>query len=190
MGAVSLTQAVLNEMDADDEILTAYHEAGHAVIGYVLGGQVDSVQLWGEADEVLPERFGDCRISWRPLGPSCTGASGDWQRQREILTVLAGPVAEMVYRGEPFHPAHFGPWQHDWRQAIMLGESLRADLRQRTQLLERMVVSLHGIVRTDACWAAIAAVADELAAHEFLDREQLQDVIGFWIRQIDRQAGG
>ena len=73
---------------------------------------------------------------------------------------------------------------------MTLGESLQTDLRPRTRLLERLLVSLDGIIRTDACWAAIAAVADELAAHGFLDRQQLQDIVGFLPRQIDRQAGG
>ena len=40
-----------------DEARTAYHEAGHAVIAYALGGTVHCLQLGGEADDWLPERF-------------------------------------------------------------------------------------------------------------------------------------
>ena len=53
----------------DEETLTAYHEAGHAVIGYALGGVVDSLQLGGEADDQLPRRFGECRIRWGRVDP-------------------------------------------------------------------------------------------------------------------------
>lgn len=160
----------------DDETLTAYHEAGHAVVAYALGGTVDSLQLWGEADQWLPERFGDCRIQWGKVDPNC-----DWQRQREILTFLAGPVAEMVYRGEPFHPAFYEPWQDDWKRAWVTCESLAQEPGKRMQLLETLVLQLDGHIRSERCWAAIAAIADELVAHEALEREQVDEILRFWI---------
>ena len=76
----------------EDQTATAWHEAGHAVVGFALGGKVESVQLGGEADDFLPERFGDCVVNWGPVL-----AGSDWQRQREVMTVLAGPVGEMLY---------------------------------------------------------------------------------------------
>ncbi len=161
----------------DDETWTAYHEAGHAVIGYALGGTVDWLQLGGEADEWLPERFGDCRINWGKVDPIC-----GWQLQRAILTILAGPVSEMVYRGEPLHPAHYGPWQDDWRRAWNASESLKSKPELRTRFLEQMITRLLTLIRSDECWAAIAAVADELLAHESLEAEQVEDILSFWLR--------
>lgn len=160
----------------DDETLTAYHEAGHAVIAYALGGNVDSLQLWGEADQWLPDRFGDCRITWGRID-----SNSDWQRQREILTTLAGPVAEMVYRGEPLHPAHYEPWQDDWRRAWNACETLAPSPERRIRLLEEMIVLLDGHIRSDRCWAAIAALADELVAHEAVQGEQVAEILRFWI---------
>jgi hypothetical protein len=162
----------------DDETRTAYHESGHAVIGYALGGHVASVQLGGESDEWLPDRFGDCRIEWGNFDPTV-----DWQRQREVLTILAGPVAEMVYRNEPLHPAHYGPWQHDWQHASTIAQHLVADAQKRDQMLEQLVLELHPQVKNEPCWSAIAALADELATHEYLDADQIEDVIGFWFRR-------
>lgn len=159
----------------DDETLTAYHEAGHAVIGYALGGLIEAVNLGGEPDD-LPRRFGDCRVNWGPID-----VASDWQLVRELLTILAGPVAEMIYRGERLHPAVFGPWQHDWRIALERSNVLRGDLRTRTRLLEQLIVELHDRMKSDQCWAAVAAVADELLAHEFLEADQLADTLAFWI---------
>ncbi|MCO8125197.1 cell division protein FtsH [Stieleria sp. TO1_6] len=161
----------------DDETLTAYHEAGHAVIGYVMGGQIESVGLYAEADEWLPERFGDCHVNWGRVH-----ADSDWQIQREVLTILAGPVAEMIYRGEKLHPASYPPWQHDWHWAWQRGEKLIRDPGGRAALLESVVLWLHHHMNDDLCWAAIAAVSDELLAHETLDAEQLADTLSFWIR--------
>lgn len=164
-------------LEDDDETLTAYHEAGHAVIGFALGGTVDSMQLGGEADEWLPERFGDCRINWGKVDPNV-----DWQRQREVLTVLAGPVAEMVYRGEPLHPAFYGPWQHDWQTAWAISETLCLATAKRRILLEQLILKLKDQIAQDPCWAAIGALSDALLAHEFLESEEIQEILEFWIR--------
>lgn len=161
----------------DEETLTAYHEAGHAVIGFVLGGVIESVGLYAEADDWLPERFGDCHVNWGRVD-----ARSDWQVQREVLTILAGPVAEMIYRGEKLHPATYGPWQHDWQWAWQRGQSLVQDVDRRRVLLEAVIHWLHLHMSEDLCWAAIAAVSDELLAHEYMDSDQLADTLAFWIR--------
>lgn len=162
----------------DDETLTAYHEAGHAAIGYALGARIESVQLGGEIDD-LPARFGDCLVNWGPVDASC-----DWQRLREIMTILAGPVAEMIYRGEPLHPAHYGPWTDDWRMAWECAASVAKDPQTRTRLLEQVIADLLRRMKQEPCWSAIASVADELQAHECLDEEQLAETLGFWLRRM------
>lgn len=170
----------------DDETWTAYHEAGHAVVGYALGARIERVQLGGEADDELPERFGDCLVNWGRVSAECS-----WQRQCELMTILAGPVAEMIYRGERLHPAHYGPWQGDWQQAWMhcperkrksdTEASAGSTMLSKTRFLEQIICELHDRMSDDQCWAGIAAVADELLAHEYLDEEQLAGTLEFWI---------
>lgn len=159
----------------DDETITAYHEAGHAAIGYALGGEIESVGLYGEADEWLPERFGDCHVRWARVDPN-----SNWQVQREVLTLLAGPVAEGIYRGESLHPATYPPWRYDWEMAVARTHSI-ASIEQRAKFLATALALLDKHLRDDQCWAAIAAVADELLAHEYLDGEQLADTLSFWL---------
>lgn len=163
-----------------DEVLTAYHEAGHAVIAYALGGTVHCLQLGGEADDWLPERFGECRIHW--LRVSSRQPPTQWQRQREVLTILAGPVAEMIYSGQPYHPACFGPAKGDWQLAWELVEPIVSSAPKRTRYLEEITLELYWRMQSDDLWAAIGAVADELLAHEFLERDQLSETLGFWMR--------
>lgn len=160
----------------DEETLTAYHEAGHAVIGYSLGGEIESAGLYAEADDWLPERYGDCLVNWGRVD-----ANWDWQIEREVLTILAGPIAEMVYRGESLHPATYPPWQHDWHWALRRSEMLTPDPTKQLVLLGRFMRFLDSRIREQDCWAAIAAVADELSAHQWLDADQLEETLSFWI---------
>src|SRR6056297_1536604 len=84
----------------EEEIHTAYHEAGHAIVGCALGAHIDSVCLsqasaFDDLDDGLPLRFGECIVNWGRVDPDHT-----WQQHRELLVILAGPVAELLYRRE------------------------------------------------------------------------------------------
>ena len=75
-------------MEPADNEMTAYHEAGHAVVALALGRTVHKVS-------VLPnrERMGECRF-----GKGNTRASDDWV-EREILIALGGLAAEARHTG-------------------------------------------------------------------------------------------
>ncbi len=161
----------------DDETLTAYHEAGHVVVGYLLGAKIDEVRLGSMIDDDFPLRFGDCLVNWGRVDPRC-----DWQRERELLTILAGPVAEMIFLGERVHPAQYAPWKSDWQQAITGSRGLFRDPIKQVAYLEVLLARLHGKLSGDAQWAAIAAVADELLAHEALEHDDIAEVVSFWLR--------
>ena len=166
-----------DDENEDDETATAWHEAGHAVIGFALGGKVESMALGGEADDVLPDRFGDCIVNWGPVD----GAS-NWQRQREIMTLLAGPVGEMIYLEQWIDPATMPPWQFDWELASQIAESLIPNNAQRMRWMETLLKELYRRMDRQPVRAAIAAVADELLAHEYLESDRLEETIGFWLR--------
>ena len=164
------------EATLDEETLTAYHEAGHAVIAFALGGEIDSIGLYAEADDWLPERYGDCHVHWGRVDVNCS-----WQIQREVLTLLAGPVSEQIYRDSSMHPAQYAPWRYDWLMACQRVQQVVRTPSQQASIMETLLEWLQRLLSRPENWAAVAAVADELLAHEYLDGEMLEDTLRFWI---------
>ncbi|WP_153555836.1 M50 family metallopeptidase [Roseimaritima sediminicola] len=156
------------------ETLTAYHESGHALMASLLGGRVQSVTIEPDDDDG-PRRHGDTRILWPLPRKRRTHA------RHEILVLLAGPVAEMIYRGEPLHPGFVPQWADDWQRAWTLAEQIHSAHVRRLRQLEQLTAQLHRSMSDDRCWAALAALADELLAHETLDEEMVTDVLSVWL---------
>ncbi len=155
---------------------TAYHESGHAYVAAYFGGRVRSLSINPDRDDG-PERFGDVTIVW----PKYRMTPREFQNKL-VLVALAGPVAEMIYRGEPLHPGFVAEWADDWRTAWAAAESILPDERQRLAFLEEAARKLHQMLSRDSAWAAIAALADNLLAHEILEAEQIDEILAAWLR--------
>ncbi|MEM7314481.1 MAG: M50 family metallopeptidase [Planctomycetota bacterium] len=157
----------------DDELeLTAYHEAGHAVAAAILGGRVTRITLEPEDDD----RYGDTRIEW-PLA----GVSRKEQIVREIRTLLAGPVAESIYAGSDYELRITRESSVDWLRAAEFASSLFTDKPKRTAYLAIIADELKEDLRQESIWAALAALSDELLAHETIEQHQIEEVLGFWL---------
>ena len=85
------------DLDGDDEerLRTAYHEAGHCVIGILMGARVRFASIEVESED----HFGEVEMEW-PHGSNV---------KAQALAILAGPVAEMTYRDEPFSNQDLAP---------------------------------------------------------------------------------
>lgn len=158
---------------------TAYHESGHVFVAHHLGGTIHHVTIDPEYDD-RPARFGDVEVEWQRRFESA--------KERIIVqtqVALAGPAAEMVYTGEPLHPAFVQEWASDWQTALELCRPLFSDPKKRITELEHVCVQLFQLFSKDHVWARVAALADELLAHETLENEQIVEVLGFWERHFD-----
>ena len=155
--------------------LIAYHEAGHALMAVLLGGKVKQVTIEPDNDDG-PDRQGDTQVVWRRAGTS------DKEFAKIAVQVsLAGPVAEMIYSGDPYHPGLVAEWAADWREAWDVAVPLYADERQRLEYLENVSIQLYHRLKEDELWAALAALADNLLAHETLEGEQVEEIVGNWL---------
>jgi hypothetical protein len=68
------------------------------------------------------------------------------------------------------------------KNAWEAGELILPDERQRLAFLEEAVRQLYQLLKRDEHWAAIAALADELPAHETLEAEHVREVLAVWMR--------
>lgn len=160
----------------DDELeRTAYHEAGHAFASAYGGGHVLSVTVAPDWDDG-PQRFGDTQVGW-----SRSRFTPKELSEKLVVVALAGPVAEMIYAGEPLHPALVAEWSQDWRQAWDEALRIVPDERRRTKWLEGRVVGLHGLLSDDLHWEAIAGIADHLLAHETIEEAEFAELLATWL---------
>jgi ATP-dependent Zn protease len=156
--------------------LIAYHEAGHALMALLLGGKVEQVTIEPDNDDG-PLRQGDTRVLWRHAGLS----NKEFAR-KAVQVSLAGPVADMIYSGDPYHPGLVAEWAADWDEAWQAAILLYPDERQRLAYLERISIQLYNRLKDDDHWAAVASLADHLLAHETLEGEQVEEIAGQWLR--------
>jgi hypothetical protein len=155
--------------------IIAYHEAGHALMALLLGGEVRLVTIEPNDDDG-PDRQGDTQVLWRRSGAS----DKDFAR-KAVQVSLAGPVAEMIYSGDPYHPGLIAEWAADWHEAWNCAILLHPDERQRLVYLEQVSIQLYHRLREDDLWAALASLADHLLAHESLEGEQVEEIVGEWL---------
>lgn len=155
--------------------LIAYHEAGHALMAVLQGGQVRLVTIEPDNDDG-PDRQGDTQVLWHR-----SGMSDKEFAKKTVQVSLAGPVAEMIYSGNPYHPGLVAEWAADWREAWEAAVPLHADERARLKYLEQVSIQLYHRLKKDDLWAALASLADHLLAHETLEGEQVEEIVGGWL---------
>ncbi|MFO1066740.1 MAG: hypothetical protein U0892_23015 [Pirellulales bacterium] len=158
-------------MDDDSDEVVAYHEAGHVVMAVLLGGRVRHVTIAPDRDDG-PRRFGDTEVHWprRKMSPKQMAVAASH-------VCLAGPAAEMIYTGEPYHPALVRQWDSDWQSAWSAAADIEVDEKRRLRWLESVTAAVYRQFNADHVWAVIASLADELLAHETLDAREISDIL-------------
>lgn len=130
-----------------EEIATAYHEAGHAVVALALGRPVQRVSIKpGE------RRLGHCEIrkgTFRPVRDAL---------ETEILILLGGPAAEARHSGQ------YG-WESatlDLRGVRSLSQMRAASQKQVERLERRLLDKTEHLLDQPGIWDAVERIADEL----------------------------
>ena len=153
-------------MTPDPDVVAAYHEAGHAYLAHCLGGRVLAVSL--EPDDDDDTEQGRTSVAW-PRAPRAE------QQRRSALVALAGPVAELHFRGELDQLDTLSAWRADWRE---VQRALAAQPEPDPQrVLRRWLAEVRMALCEPAAWERLCRLADALEAHGSLDADLLDDLL-------------
>ena len=141
-----------------------------------VGARITSVTIEPDWDDG-PKRSADTQIEW----PGGEFSEREFQ-EKSILVALAGPVAEMIHSGEPYHPGLVAEWASDWSAAWKAAAVRFADESKRLTFLEQTSIELYRLLTRDDHWAAIGGIVDHLLAHETLEGEDVEEIMVQWLR--------
>jgi hypothetical protein len=149
---------------------TAYHEAGHAVIAYVLGYRPQFVTIVPTLDTaghiIHPNPLDGCQRN-----PD----SSDEARLRieSLITIcFAGPIAQKRYNPRSWRRAH-GQW--DYEKVAELGLRVCGSAEQARAFIRWREIAACDMVR--AHWPRIQLVAGQLLERENLSHTDLDAII-------------
>lgn len=135
----------------DQKILTAYHEAGHAVMALLMGRAVQKVSITPSQN-----RLGACTLQ--------KGRSKQVQDklEAEMMIFLAGMASE----GRKSGHYNLAGASQDLRSVEKLAMARSGNAKQAQKLIHRMLDKTQHLLSDKATWRAVKAIAAELQEHE------------------------
>lgn len=135
----------------DARTMTAYHEAGHAVVAICVGRAIQKVSI-------IPNktRLGACEIKKGRFQPT-----GDWLED-EVLILLAGVAAEAKFTGRY-------DWQgadQDMRNVRRLTLSRAGDELRAEKLERRLLAKTEHLLSDESTWKVVQQIAEALLEKE------------------------
>jgi hypothetical protein len=138
----------------------------------LLGAKVRYATLESEQDGHL----GEVEMHW----PTRFAATHSTDPMRAIL---AGPVAEALYRNLDWQEVARGPGSQDLQQALAIAAEYGWSNVKTLIWLQAEGERLREFLNRAEVWAAVSAVADLLLAHDTLEHEEISEEVRAWIRR-------
>jgi len=147
---------------ADAERLTAFHEAGHAVMAELCGRLLTEVEIVGDR-----EHTGS--VQSLAFSPDPEAEAEDVERQLKII--LAGTVAEAMVSGRQ----GWDETSEDLATAVRLGMRLVDDCEDVLPLLEDIGADVERDLRRQ--WSAVEMLATELLRRKTLNGSEVRKLL-------------
>ena len=155
---------------SDQDIATAYHEAGHAIVAVALGKPVAKVTI-----ERNSMRLGQCQMSHR------RGQPVKDELEVQMMILLAGVVAEARFTGD-----------YNWEGARqdMMGIRRLSRVRagsdaQAERLQQKMLSKTDHLLDQTGHWESVVAIVDELKKTKSLSGRAVQHIFESTMARID-----
>lgn len=155
-------------LSSEAERLTAYHEAGHALMAHLCGQQITEVEIVGDADHA-----GSVQSLSFPADPNDEGKTGAEHEaiENRLKCVLAGTVAEAIVTGRNGWDEACG----DLDIAVRLAMPLVDDCEDVVPFLEELGSQIEDDLR--AHWDTIEVLVLELLQRKSLTGGDVRRII-------------
>ncbi len=155
---------------SDEDIATAYHEAGHAIVAVALGKPVAKLTI-----ERNSMRLGQCQMSHR------RGQPVKDELEVQLMILLGGVVAEARYTGE---------YNWDGARQDMIGIRRLSRVRagsdaQAERLQQKMLSKTDHLLDQSGHWESVVAIVEELKKTKSLSGRAVQHVFDSIMARID-----
>jgi hypothetical protein len=170
--------------------LSAWHEAGHATVSYVLGEMPDLATIHVEGDSLGHTQL--LGVEARAIAEAAVRGSGAGDRERVmrfLVGLAAGPCSQVLKMrgGRRINFLDQTSWDNfggskDYEMAgRVMGASggLFPDARRRPAELEEIVSEAFDLLKQRSIWSAVGYVAEDLLRFGILDFEGIRDAIEF-----------
>lgn len=151
----------------------AYHEAGHAVVSYVVKRRLSYCTIEPNPDN---HTLGHCE--YRNLAAFKPDAvlTGRLRNQIEklIIVLLAGAVAERLKFGRTYWRGS----ENDTTQAHDLAIYLCSEDKEAGAFINWLWERTRNILEFRPHWAAVEAIADELMKSKYISERKARTIIG------------
>ncbi len=143
----------------DPRLLTAFHEAGHAVVALAVGRPLQKITIAPNR-----ERLGLCHLQKGRAKPS-----KDWLED-EILILLAGMAAESQLSGT----YNLAGADQDLRMARRLAMMRAGSAKQAERLERKLLAKTEHMLSDESKWNAVEKIAADLMERETISGRAAQ----------------
>jgi hypothetical protein len=170
--------------------LSAWHEAGHATVSYLLGEMPDLATIHVEGDSLGHTQL--LGVEARAIAEAAVRGSGVGDRSRVmcfLVGLAAGPASQAfkMRQGRRLSFLDQGTWENfggskDYEMAgRVMGASggLFPDVRRRPAQLTDLVDEAFDLLEQRSIWSAVGYVAEDLLRFGILDFEGIRAAIEF-----------
>jgi ATP-dependent Zn protease len=152
---------------------TAYHEAGHAVMAWILGVKIRSATIAPEREAGIAGSVSHEKVL---IGKFPEAIDSDRQRIRAeklIMVSLAGPIAQVLYNPRSFRRYHAG---FDWDRALDLSTMCTESISTTERHIEYLEARTKDHLRNPEKWKLVKKLADELLATRTVDGVRIAEL--------------
>ena len=160
-----------------DDLATAIHESAHACVGLALGLPVQVASLNADgggfvAFSVSPVEPAETR-AWLAVRREEPPAMPAARVLEQILSTVAGPIAEARHRGVPFHRGDGGAWRDLFDAEHLIAAALSVPVTSRLVRELLAVVEAAAGDRVRELWPWIIATAATLVERREMTVDQV-----------------